>query len=120
MRSSADGRSAVLLAERQRDEAIEFKPVRAAAHSVLMVSESRQRNREKSSHSKHHLFWLQGLAYPHWSLGGIQPPTPPSPPPTKKSPVVCSGGADILSIPLFAFPSPSLLKEREHSSFNLA
>lgn len=76
MRSSADGRSAVLLAERQRDEAIEFKPVRAVAHSVLMVSESRQRDREKSSHSKYHLFWLQGLAYPHWSLGGIQPPPP--------------------------------------------
>lgn len=114
MRSNADSRSAVLLAEQQRDEAIEFKPVRAVAHSVLMVSKSRQRKREKSSHSKHHLFWLQGLAYPHWSLGGIQPSLP------KKSLVVCSGGADILSIPLFAFPSPSLLKEREHSSFNLA
>lgn len=75
--SSADGRSAVLLAERQRDEAIEFKPVRAAADSFFMVSESRQRNREKSAHSKHNLFWLQGLAYPHWSLGGIQTPDPP-------------------------------------------
>lgn len=61
-----------------RDKAIEFKPVKAAVDILFYGERKQTTHKEKSSHSKHHLFWLQGLAHPHRSLGGIHP-TPPQP-----------------------------------------
>lgn len=96
MRSDAGCGSSGRQKKRPRDKATEFQPVETVVDYIFMVSESRQR----TGRSLHIL-----------NIICSGPPAPePWRYPTPRALWSAQGGADILSIPPFAFPPPRCSK----------